>query len=291
MTANIHRVQSAGTASTRWSRRALLASGATSITAVAVAGSARATSPPDGSVSSAPAGGFASAEDAVAAYIKALAAADFDGAVATFAIEPYVDGFDLASLLNWQGFYQPAGNPQPVPNTDSFNRAINVAHRRAFVGELITNQYFALVNPDFDRTPRGQVLDDEAAVEEFVAALEGAMVSAPLAELATYEFIGAEEVDAESAEILAGERSVEQNEQLLKVAGADESAELVARTTVSGTPIALILRAVRYGEAWWVETLHGLLSRIIGIDALSPGVVWLDGLPDDSDPDPAGTAD
>jgi len=263
-----------------WSRRALLASGVGSATALAVAGSAGASSSAGHAGASAPpkgAGGSATAEDAISAYLGAMAAADFDGAVAAFAIEPYVERFDFAAMLEWLRYYQSFSSAQPLPSSNPFNAAINRQQRRALVAGQVTNQYFALVNPTFDRSATGTAFDDDAAVEAFVAELEAAMDPARLADLATYEPIDPAELDADAAELLAGERGTELDRRQLAIAGADESAELAVSSAIGGRPVALLFRALRYGDSWWLETLQGILAQLLGLESLSPGVMWLDG--------------
>lgn len=275
----IHRSRSSASAPSALSRRAILAASAAaaSAAAVALAGSAAAGTAPGDSAGADRASGSASAGDAVAAYIGALAAADFDGAVATFAVDPYVENYDFAAWLNRVGRYQPTFAPQLLPNSDPFNTAINLAQRRSTVAREVTSQYFALVNPTLDRAHNGVLLEDEAAVDAFVDDLETVMVSAPLADLAIYDVVPAGDIDPDLGDLLADDRIVELNESQLAITGADESAELAVRSSISGRPVAMVFRAVRYADSWWIETLQGTLATLLGLDAIAPGVIWLDG--------------
>lgn len=277
-----------------WTRRSLLGAGVATAGVATLGGRLGASSPPDEpaattgdaaaptsgdttatSGATAPAdGGFATATDAIGAYLTALAGADFDAAQATFAVDPYVDGFDFSAYLRWLRHYQFTNALLPLPNTDPFNAAVNRAHRRSRVASEITNQYFALAHPELDRTASGQLLRDDAEVDEFVDDLTAAMTPASLGGLASWEPVPIEELDPEAVEMLASDESVEHHDRLVAMIGADEAQEIAVRTALDA-PLVLLFRAVRYGDRWWLETLTGQLATLLGVPFLAAGVLYL----------------
>jgi hypothetical protein len=242
---------------------ALVGSVATSADSLAVAEPASA--PPA-------AGGYSSAERAADAYVDALAAGDLGGAMAAFAIEPYVERFDFRQHLLRLRAYHSVGQALPLPNTDPFNVAINVEHRRSVVAAMILNQYFTLIDPEFERHIL-QPLPDDTAVDEFAEAFATTMTSTSLGDLAAREYVALSEVDAAVAETYASDRAREHDEGMLAITGADESAELAVRSSIDGREVTMLFRAVRYGDGWWLESLGGQFAVLLGISASAAGTV------------------
>lgn len=239
--------------------------------AMVVGSPSGATAPTEPAASSgADATGFASGADAVEAYLAALVAGDVDGAIATFAIDEYVTNFDFEAMLQRVQSYQPYQDVL-LPPGDPLNDALNRESRRAVVAGMIINQYFALANPELDRTMT-HPLPDEGAIGEFVGSMATAMTSQSLAGLATYELVDLADVDAEAAELAASEQAAANSATMLAIVGGDESAELAVRTTLESGPVTLLFRTVRYGDQWWIETLGGHFAQILGVSVTSAGV-------------------
>lgn len=240
--------------------------------AMVVGSPSGATAPTEPAASSgADATGFASGADAVDAYLAALVAGDVDGAIATFAIDEYVTNFDFEAMLQRVQSYQPYQDIL-LPPGDPLNDALNREGRRAVVAGMIINQYFALANPELDRTMT-QALTEDGAVGEFVGSMTAAMTSESLAGLAEHELVDLADVDAEAAELAASEQAVANSATMLAIVGGDESAELAVRTTLESRPVTLLFRTVRYGDQWWIETLGGHFSQLLGVELADAGVV------------------
>lgn len=94
--------------------------------------------------------GSASAEDAAAAYMNALAGADVEAMVGAFAIETFVDRFDLRAYLERIGVFSAAAAPVLIPPETPFTRALAVEERRGSVFGQIRFQYLAFADLDID---------------------------------------------------------------------------------------------------------------------------------------------
>ena len=57
--------------------------------------------------------------------------------------------------------------------------------------------------------------------------------------------------------------------------GADEFAQLAARSTVGGDDIVVLMRAVRYGESWWLEGPFSQFVALLGLEQLAAGILRL----------------
>lgn len=261
----------------RLTRRSYLAAGASvAATTVAVgAGWGRAaasTMPPASGAEAAGAGGVDSAEGAVEAYLAALAGADLDAAISAFAIVPYVDGYDFTAMLERISAY--TGNADlPIPPSNPLNRAFMIEARRARVTGRILDQYFALAHPTFDRYGATVILGDEAAVGAFVAEFDAELTPVALEGLGDHEFVALANIDAETAQQMTAEPSIEREERRRAVIGADEFASLAVRTTVDGEPVTLLFEAVRYGDRWWVNDLGNTFAQLLNVDIGAAGVL------------------
>jgi hypothetical protein len=142
------------------------------------------------------------------------------------------------------------------------------------VATTVANQYYALVNPSLDRS-QVTALTDDAAVAEFVSSLVEAMTPEPLAPLATYQYVTLDAIDAEAAERYAGDDAVANDAKLMAVLGADEFAQLAARSTIGADDVIVLMRAVRYGDAWWLDTPFSQFVALIGLDQLAAGILRL----------------
>jgi len=129
--------------------------------------------------------GYDSAEEAVAAYVNFLKEGDLEGAISTFAVESYVENYDMKEFLEWVQYYGMAvnsgGHLASTLNYDSdFSRELNIESRRSYIIGGICNQVLAIAVESTDEEEfaeaivnRGQyTLEDDDAIAsalEFLA--------------------------------------------------------------------------------------------------------------------------
>ncbi len=129
--------------------------------------------------------GYDSAEEAVAAYVNFLKEGDLEGAISTFAVESYVENYDMKEFLEWVQYYGIAvntgGHLASTLNYDSdFSRELNIESRRSYIIGGICNQVLAIAVESTDEEEfaeaivnRGQyTLEDDDAIAsalEFLA--------------------------------------------------------------------------------------------------------------------------
>lgn len=129
--------------------------------------------------------GYDSAEEAVAAYINFLKEGNLEGAISTFAVESYVEKYDMKEFLEWVQYYGIAvnsgGHLASTINYDSdFSRELNIESRRSYIIGGICNQVMAIAIESTDEeefaeaiVERGQyTLEDDDAIDsalEFLA--------------------------------------------------------------------------------------------------------------------------
>ncbi len=228
--------------------------------------------------------GAASPEDAVTTYMDGLAAADLDAMVSSFAIETYVDNFDMRAYLERIQIYQLGAMPLYLPPDSLFTEALAVEQRHDTVFHQVLFQALRLVDPDLEPT-EGVSLTDPAELEEFYNHLAAAAAALDTSEAASFTFVPLAEVDAEAAEDYESEQNQTNLDELSGILGADEMTDLVVRFTVGGREFFAFFSVVRYGDAWWVAQLGGNFAQLVGISTLEVGAV-----PVDEDADTGGSS-
>lgn len=213
--------------------------------------------------------GSASPQDAVSAYMTGLAAGDLDAMVSAFAVETFVDHFDLRAYLERVGVYSATVTPVLVPAETPFTRALGVEHRHGDVIGQIRFQFLALADPELE--PTEVVTLDDTTLEDFYTNLVAAAAEVELTEVGSFTFVPMADVDPAAAEAHQSEQNQANLESLREVFGADEIADLVVRFTVGEQEFLAFFSVVRYGDAWWVEQLGGNFANLMGIPALRVG--------------------
>lgn len=216
------------------------------------------------------AAGFASPEAAAVAYAEAVAAGDLSAATDAFAIEAFVEHFDLAASTEYIGMYSVASGLPLLPNTDPFNVALNVERRRDVVTREILVQYFVFANPERDILTPSVVRPE--AVTDLIAELDATMAPAAFADLAGATPIAIADLDAELTADLADENAVRAIERRQAVLGADELAPVALRAN----GFVVLFDAVRYGDTWWLYSVNGQTAAMAGLSYGDGGVLVVD---------------
>ena len=254
--------------------------GACAVAAVAVgsglANPASATSPPGESEAGASheSAGFSSPEDAVSAYLEAMAHGDLDVMVGAFAIETYAANYDLTAYLEWVRAYQPTA-PILLPSSDPFNVALNTESRYSRVVSSITFQYLTLSYPDFEPT-EVQPLPEDAAVDSFVDDLSAHITSDGLSSIESFTFVPLEEVSAAAYEHYVSDNNRQSMARRDSIVGADESTDVAVRFPTAAGDVYALFSLVRYADRWWIQELGGTFAILIGLEYSNSGVVAVD---------------
>ena len=121
-------------------------------------------------------------------YMHGLAEADLAAMVSSFAVETFVDHFDLHAYLDWIGVYSAAATPLLVPPETPFSRALGVEQRHGDVIDQILGQYLALADPDLDPSEMVNLTED-AALDDFYTDLVAAIAAVDTTKAASFTFV------------------------------------------------------------------------------------------------------
>jgi hypothetical protein len=212
--------------------------------------------------------GFASAAGAVIAYLDALREADLYGMISTFAIESYVENFDLEANIVRLGVFLPFGvlSGGHLPPTNHFMTSVAMQTRQARVTQQIMFQYATLFFPhligentslDEDNTQR----DAQRIVSELA---DPAHIDA-LMSMRFLSFVSLENVDSQVFQNYISESNQENIRRDLDILGAQRHETVIARVEIGNEVYLLFYEVVAYGNNWFIRSLNGSASTLLGL--------------------------
>lgn len=213
--------------------------------------------------------GYSSPEEVAQAYIEAFANNDVDGMIKTFAIETYVDHFDLAKQIDMTSVWMPTLDI-PIMVNDEYSRELAVIKREAAIANCLTQQYMTYsMNAAGYEFEVLQKVEDENG-ESFIAEhfdepfwiqenVENIVVYAP----EDFEY---------TPESYFSERNQNNLKNSTACIGVDDVQELVVSFTAGQYQGYQFLQTGSYDGKWYVTTLQSNLSAILGVDTNSGGL-------------------
>lgn len=217
--------------------------------------------------------GWATAEDAVTAYLEAMQRGDLSAMVSAFAIETYVDNYDFAAQLKRLSAYSFVSIIK-VPNTNELFRSINIEARQGEAVMAVLLQMLTLHMPDRDFMSMLAFKTDtiDADVGAFVEEFAENTGSLSLETLTFGRFIPPESL----SDVYESEMNQANIDRQKAIYGADEQKSVVAVFSVGSTLCALCCDAVRYGEKWYLLSMGGNIGNILGLRYSSGGITAAD---------------
>lgn len=213
--------------------------------------------------------GFATPEAAIQAYLNAMKRSDVDAMIGTFAVETYVDRFDLEAYVRRMGAYPaspgkwfPAG-----PVNDSFTRY----QRLGGIEQEIACQYQTLSNSGINASEMIATPDD-AAVKSVMDRLRASLDGSAFADVGSAELVELAQALPNLAATLENPHMATTMEASRTFLGADELAERLVRLETPSGGYFLFIEVYRYGDKWFVGSLNGTLSSLAGIGFCSGGL-------------------
>lgn len=200
--------------------------------------------------------GYDTPEDAAKAYLEALKNQDVDAMVATFAVESYVENYDLEVMCERLQAYAPSLDMK-LPTSNDYNNSLDVETRKAAIISQIEYQYFIfnVSSVDMEST---LLLEDQPDI-----------VSNMEKETKDYVFADLEITGTMEPEDLTDIYSSESNQKTIaaqvKPYGVDEKdiATVIITFDASGKNWYFCPQLIRYEGKWYVQTLSGNLAGLL----------------------------
>lgn len=210
--------------------------------------------------------GYDTAEDAVLAYVQALKNGDYVAMLETFAIETYVEKFNLSAYLERVSAYI---YPNMIlPGDAPLTEQLNVTRRVNEISNSLFYQLLTLCAPDSPlREAQSIRLDDETPS----ALLERILPSGSWDKLSALS-VGEFRQPLEVAPNLATESAQSNLEQQRAFLGADELRSMALELSLNGKEYLFCPYAVRYGDRWYLSSLYSSLSIILNVSNMAGGL-------------------
>lgn len=218
--------------------------------------------------------GFATAEDAIAAYLEAFRRGDVDAMAATFAVETYVEHYDVEAAVARYGAYFVSMN-QLLRSDDAYTRSVNVARRYASITSEFNEAYFTLTGHE-DLFHGTQVVEsggeeafmDELMEEDWMAMLKDLEVNGIyLDDDLTQIDENLDPDDDQMSRALLG---------YTKMCGCEEYSVALVDLTIGGQDYLLSLDVACYDGAWYICQQSGMAGTLLGMSANSGGFALKD---------------
>lgn len=217
--------------------------------------------------------GFDSPEEAAVAYAEYLKKGDLEGMLSTFAVESYVDNFDLEAYCELLGnfqLYTASSLGTAFPDGEGLAEKINVEMRRGTIIDRIYYQYMVglLSGTELEVVVKaGQLVTPPDQREEQLDELMRVLRQDPgFSNMKIGEALCAEDMLSEDD----FERYLKNLDRSYR--GADEIQDVCLELTIDGEDYRLFIQTGRYHGKWYNLTFDGVLGSMSGISVVSGGL-------------------
>lgn len=215
--------------------------------------------------------GYKNAKKAARACVEAIADDDVDKVLSTFAMETYVENYDVEKYLDQVGAYLPHTST-PLRPEDDFARSLDLLYRQNTVARALMDMY---LTHSLGEAHSGQPIMFESAGYEDAAAFLDKMDSSSWQTVKVGKVRSAEDF-IDSQMMGQYQKSVATKKEVL---GCEELTDLAVGVALDGTDYYLFMELASYGGKWYVCNFGGSLSTYLGVSALSGGLCLEEDLP------------
>ena len=217
--------------------------------------------------------GFDTPEDAANAYLMGLKDGDMDAMLSAFAVESYVEHYDLEAVVERLKSYQPNLEIR-LPNSNEYNQRLNVVTRRNQIANLIMVQYMFYQAPDELSDYMPIMFSDSQEIQDFIDKFERDTENYIFEDL---EITGTLEPE-DFTDLYTSPTNQENIARQAKTFGADEDdvANIAVKFEADGQTWIFCPQLVRYDGKWYLQSAQGNLAILIGMSVYTGGIMPLD---------------
>lgn len=215
--------------------------------------------------------GYDSPQEAAKAYLEALKESDLSRMMSTFAVETYVDHFDIQAQIEFTDYYTFMSQEINLPVVNDFSRDLNMQSRKKKIREGILKQYGGIYNTTIaysDNTPR---TDDVVRKEQFISTEDMVNTIHPN----SIEILGYIPFSTLS-EVYDLEKFEKNTAEKAKRCGADKMEASALIFELGKTKYFFCVDTVEYNGKWYNKELGGTLVTILDMYAQNAGIESLD---------------
>lgn len=221
--------------------------------------------------------GFASPEEAAAAYIEGLQNNDIYQMLSAFAVETYAENFSLGRFVERIRAYSPT--VEFIPSISERSLQLNIEERRSNIMDAIRAHYLVLTGSGVlfgEKVGAVIPLNDEyASADELVDSL---FVSDDEPYFSQFHFDGEFVSPALLSPSYASENTQKNMKEQAAVVDADDM-ESVAAIFYSGNRAYFLgMDAAKFEDRWYLLNAGGYISALLNISSFQYGMAPLDDL-------------
>lgn len=208
--------------------------------------------------------GYKTAEEAALAYAEALKTGDVNKVLATFAIETYVENYDLEEYIDRMNSYMP-GAEIMMESTDEYTTQVNLINRQAAITKNLSHMYLSMADCEMTGSPivlgKGEYDDasdlvDDLTNEDWMEILADMEIGDVLG---MDEFLDKDQMDP-------AEENLEKSCDYL---GCDELQSVAVEVTLDGDDYYLFVDVACYDGVWYNCRPTGTLANLMGASYLT----------------------
>jgi len=210
--------------------------------------------------------GFATPEEAALQYLSGLKERNVEKMLRAFAIETYVENYDLELALEQMGVWMinmNAGLPGEIEMYNQLNAYLYYGTQvQSIRNGLLAFQWEGSRDP-FGVISVNKDFESVAAAYDFLCSDR----SERLETISDIEFVDPLTV-VDNTTPLTSERALAKQDQIRQRMGADELAYPCAMLKMDGSDYCFTCSAARYGDRWYLYDVPGYVGAIMGINAV-----------------------
>lgn len=213
--------------------------------------------------------GFDSGEEAILAYARALQKGDVQEILSTFAIETYVDKYDLTAWIENSGTYTISAQ-QPIPSSDEYTMGLNRIGRQYNITKNLTYMYMTLGKVENFVSPiifNGEPYDKPSELVDDMVIYNWMDM---LAKMEIGSVLRFEDLFQDVEQV---NRALENYKRYLN---CQELIPLAVELTIDGEQYYLCVDVACYDGRWYNCNFFGTIGVYLGADALGGGLYPLE---------------
>lgn len=217
--------------------------------------------------------GFDTPQEAVKAYLEGIKAGDMERIISTFAVESYVDHYDLQKNLEYTKGYIFMRQSFDLPVVNKLSREFNIRTRKRKITEEIVEQYQILCFINGSYFGNASITDGKGGED----ILQNQREMAQALELDTINILGYIPPE-DLAETYTSEANREFLKQRAQWCGAEQVAAGMVVFELQGNKYYLCADVIKYNGRWYNWQLGGQLASFLDIDKSFKGTCVLESL-------------
>lgn len=214
--------------------------------------------------------GYKTAEEAALAYAEALKTGDVNKVLATFAIETYVENYDLEEYIDLMNIYMPgAGVEMMMESTDEYTTQVNLINRQAVITRSLSYMYLSMADCEMIRSPIALGKGEYDDASDLVDDLTNEDWMEILADMEIGDVLGMDEF-LDKDQMDPAEENLEKSCDYL---GCDELQSVAVEVTLDGDDYYLCVDVACYDGVWYNCRPIGTLASITGASSYTGGLL------------------